>query len=254
MQIITMSLKAQNRIPIEATSINPDKLAGKTNDGIRSMLLWYGNEQCPLGDLFNVDVEGNDSAENTRIVINGDVSRVKRIGQDMRSGEIVINGNVDMHCGSNMKGGRIVINGNADSWLGCEMKGGEIILNGNGGYYVGGGYRGESCGMKGGRIIVNGNVLDYLGEHMCGGEIHVTGNAGLLPAIANNGGTITIEGDTEMPASDMKKGTVIIRGEVRDLLPSYRMDGSEEIDGAIYRRFIGDVNIGGKGVLLIKEV
>lgn len=254
MQIVTISLKQRNKIPIEADSINPDNIAGKTEDEIKTMLVWYGNRQCPLGELFNVKVEGKDSTENTIIVINGDVSRVKRIGQGMSSGEIEINGNVDMHCGSNMKGGKIVINGNADSWLGCEMMGGEIVLNGNGGYYVGGGYRGEACGMKGGKITVNGNVRDYLGEHMCGGEIHVMGNAGLLPAIMNNGGNIIIEGNTEMPASEMKKGTVIIKGEVRDLLPSYLEEGTEEVNGVLYHRFIGDVNNGGKGVLLINKL
>lgn len=253
MQIITLSLKAQNKIPIVADTVNPDNFAGKTEDEIKAVQVWYGNMQCPLSELFNVKVEGKDSAENTKIVINGDASRVKRIGQGMSTGEIEINGNVDMHCGSNMKGGKITINGDADSWLGCEMKGGEIILNGNGGYYVGGGYRGEACGMKGGKITVNGNVRDFLGEHMCGGEIHVLGNAGLLPAILNNGGTIVIEGSTEMPASEMKKGTVIIKGKVKDLLPSYVEEGTEEVDGVLYQRFAGDVNVSGKGVLLMKQ-
>ncbi|WP_440954585.1 formylmethanofuran dehydrogenase subunit C [Methanosarcina sp. Mfa9] len=252
MQAVKLSLKQANKIPIEADTVTPDNFAGKTKEEIEAILVWYGNGQCPLGDFFTVEVEGSDSAENTKIVFEGDVFRVKRIGQGMSAGEIEINGNVDMHCGFGMKGGKIVINGDADSWLGCEMKGGEIILNGNATYYVGSGYRGEACGMRGGKITINGNARDYLGEHMCGGEILVTGNVGLLPAVSNNGGTIVIEGNATMPASEMKNGTVIIKGEISDMLPSYKEDGTEEVEGITYRKFVGDVNAGGKGMLLVK--
>ena len=167
MQVVRLSLKRPNKIPIDADNVNPDNFAGKNEVEIKAILVWYGNRQCPLGVFFNVDVEGSSSTENTKIVFEGDVSRVKRIGQNMSAGEIEINGNVDMHCGFGMKGGKIVINGNADSWLGCEMTGGEIILNGNASYYVGSGYRGEACGMRGGKITINGNARDYLGELAC---------------------------------------------------------------------------------------
>ncbi|MPM98944.1 Formyltransferase/hydrolase complex Fhc subunit C [bioreactor metagenome] len=252
MQVVKLFLKKANKIPIEADNVNPDNFAGKTAEEIKATPVWYGNGQCSLGDFFTVEVEGSDSVENTKIVFDGDVSRVKRIGQNMTAGEIEINGNVDMHCGFGMNGGKIVINGNADSWLGCEMSGGEIILNGNASYYVGAGYRGESCGMRGGKITVNGSTKDYLGEHMCGGEILVKGDVGRLPAISNNGGKIVIEGSATMPASEMKNGTVIIKGEVFDLLPSYKEEGMEEVEGISYRKFTGDVNVGGKGILLIK--
>lgn len=252
MQLVKLSLKKASRIPIEADDVNPDNLAGKTQEEIKAIPVWYGNSQFPLGEFFNVEVEGSDSVENTKLVFEGDVSRVKRIGQNMSAGEIEINGNVDMHCGFGMKGGKIVINGNADSWLGCEMTGGEIILNGNASYYVGSGYRGEACGMRGGKITVNGNTRDYLGEHMCGGEILVKGNVGLLPGISNNGGKIIIEGNATMPAIEMRNGAVIIKGEVFDLLPSFKEEGTEEVEGTIYRKFTGDVNVGGKGMLLIK--
>lgn len=252
MQVVKLSLKEANKIPIEADEVNPDNFAGKTEEEIKAIKVWYGNDQYHLGDFFNVRVEGSDSVENTKIVFEGDVSRVKRIGQNMSAGEIEINGNVDMHCGFGMKGGKIVINGDADNWLGCEMTGGEIILNGNASYYVGSGYRGESCGMRGGKITINGNAKDYLGEHMCGGEILVKGSVGLLPAISNNGGKIIIEGNATMPASEMKSGMVIIKGETFDLLPSFKEEGTEEFGGVTYRKFTGDVNVGGKGILLIK--
>jgi len=253
MQRVNLSLKEKNKIPLEAETLTPDAFAGKTEEEIKALSVWYGNEKRLLGDFFKVEVQGCAKPEETKILIKGDLSRVKRIGQGMTAGEIEIYGNVDMHCGSNMEGGKITINGDADSWLGCEMKGGEILLKGNAGYYVGSGYRGEACGMKGGKITINGNTKDYLGEHMCGGEILVKGDTGLLPAISNNGGTIIIEGSATMPASEMKKGTVIIKGKVSDFLPSFFEEGCEELEGLVYRKFTGDVNVGGKGVLLISE-
>ncbi|MFP4655635.1 MAG: formylmethanofuran dehydrogenase subunit C [Methanohalobium sp.] len=252
MQNVTLKHKDKNSIPVEAENIKPDVFASKSKEEIEDIELWYGKAPVKIGELFDVEVEGSDSTENVKIIMNGDFSRMKRIGQGMSAGEMEINGNVDMHCGCHMAGGKITINGDADNWLGREMTGGEIVVNGNAGYYVGSGYRGEGCGMGGGKITVNGDVRDYLGEHMCGGEILVKGNAGLLPAISNNGGTITIEGDTTMAAVEMKKGTVVIKGQLDELMPSYREEGTEEYEGETYRKFTGDVNVSGKGVLLVK--
>jgi formylmethanofuran dehydrogenase subunit C len=36
------------------------------------------------------------------------------------------------------------------------------------------------------------------------------------------------------------------------MMPAFREEGTEEFDGVTFRKFTGDVNIGGKGVLLVK--
>ncbi len=41
---------------------------------------------------------------------------------------------------------------------------------------------------------------------------------------------------------------------VSDLLPSYKEEGTEEGEGVTYRKFTGDVNVGGKGLLLISRL
>jgi formylmethanofuran dehydrogenase subunit C len=69
MQIVKLSLKKPNKIPIEADEVKPDNFAGKTEGEIKAILVWYGNGQCPLGEFFNVSVEGKDSAENTKIFV-----------------------------------------------------------------------------------------------------------------------------------------------------------------------------------------
>ncbi|MDO9098241.1 MAG: formylmethanofuran dehydrogenase subunit C, partial [Candidatus Methanoperedens sp.] len=190
MQTVTIKPKKDIRISVEAENISPDKFAGKTEKDIQSMEAWMGNQKTTLGELFSVKVEGSGSAADTKIVMDGDFSRIKRIGEGMTAGLIMIKGNADMHLGAKMSGGKISVSGNVDSWAGREMKGGELIIEGNAGYYLGSGYRGETCGMRGGKITLLGNALDFVGEHMCGGEIIVKGNAGIMPGVSNNGGKI----------------------------------------------------------------
>lgn len=252
MQTVTIKPTKEIRISTEAENISPDKFAGKTEEDIRSLEVWVGNQKTTIGELFSVKVEGSAPAADTKIVMDGDFSRVKRIGEGMTAGLILINGSVDMHLGAKMSGGKISVKGNVDSWAGREMKGGELIIEGNAGYYLGAGYRGESCGMRGGKITLMGNALDFVGEHMCGGEIIVKGNTGILPGLSNNGGKIVIEGNTSRPGSEMAKGTIIVNGKVDEMMPVYKLEGDEAVDGVTYKKYSGDVVVGGKGVLYIK--
>jgi formylmethanofuran dehydrogenase subunit C len=252
MQTVTIKPKIAIKISVEAENISPDKLAGKSEKDIGSLEAYMGNQKTTLGDLFSIKVEGKGAVADTKIVMEGDFSRVKRIGEAMTAGLVMIKGNVDMHLGAKMSGGKITLSGDADSWAGREMKGGELIIEGNAGYYLGAGYRGEKCGMRGGKITVMGSTLDFLGEHMCGGEIVVKGNAGILPGLSNNGGKIVIEGNTSRPGSEMAKGTIIINGTVEEMMPVFREEGREEVDGVTYRKLTGDVIVNGKGVLYMK--
>ena len=252
MQTVNISPKTEIEISVEAENISPDKFAGKTEKEIQSIEVWMGNNRVSLGDLFSVRVEGSGAPADVKIVMEGDFSRVKRIGEGMTAGLIIIKGNADMHLGAKMNGGKITVAGNVDSWAGREMKGGEIIIEGNAGYYLGSGYRGETCGMRGGKITVMGSALDYVGEHMCGGEITVKGDAGILPGLSNNGGKIVIEGNTSRPGSEMTKGTIIINGIVEEMVPVFKSEGTEAVDGVTYRKYTGDVVLGGKGVMYVK--
>lgn len=252
MQEITLTPKMDSNVPVEGENIKPDTFAGKSADEIKAIDAWHGNTKMTIGDFFDIEVNGSAAPEETKIIIDGSVTRVKRIGEGMTAGSIEIRGDVDMHVGNQMRGGSIVVKGNADSWAGREMKGGELTIEGNASYYVGSGYRGESCGMRGGTITVNGNAADFVGEHLCGGTILIKGDTGIMPGISNNGGTIIIDGNTTMPGAEMQKGTIVIKGTVAEMIPVYKEDGTEEYDGTSYHKFAGDVVIGGKGTLLVK--
>ena len=113
--------------------------------------------------------------DTPNITINGDVSEVRKIGAGMKTGEIVINGNVGMHLGEKMAGGKITVNGDAGGWAGASMKKGLIEIHGNAGDYLASPYRGSTEGMKGGKIVVDGNVGSDSGAYLRGGLIKIKG-------------------------------------------------------------------------------
>ncbi len=247
--LVKLTLKNAFRIPVEAEVIKPDNFAGKDEKEIESIKVWHGNKEVTLGSLFDVEVKGFKDKEETKIIIEGDTSRIKRLGEKMTFGEMIINGNVDMHCGAMMSGGKIIVNGNVDAWAGREMMDGELVVEGNAGNYLGAGYWGAEKGMRGGLIRVKGNAGDYVGGHMAGGEIVVKGSAGLLPGLNMLGGKILIEGDAILPGGEMKSGMLVIKGKVLDMLPSFRFEGMETLDSLELKKFTGDLTVGGSGAL-----
>ena len=154
---IKLKLKKQPKVPLEADAISPDNFVGKTAAEIKKLELYHGKEVVKLGDFFDVTGKSTD-IKDTKIIIDGDLSNVKRVGEKMTDGEIIINGNVGMHVGNQMEGGKITVNGNADDWAGAMLQGGELEINGNAGHYVGAAYRGFWQGMQNGMIKVKGKV------------------------------------------------------------------------------------------------
>ena len=146
--------KGKIGITVEAEVIRPDAFAKLSKEEIERLQVWQGPRELPLSEFFEVDVRAGEAPEDTKIVIDGDVSRVKRIGQGMKSGRIEILGSAGMHLGAEMAGGSILVQGDADSWAGMEMKGGLLQIEGNAGDHVGSAYRGSWRGMTGGQIRI----------------------------------------------------------------------------------------------------
>jgi formylmethanofuran dehydrogenase subunit C len=173
---ILLRSKGNIGIMVEAETISPDVFAAKKKEEIEGLLVWQGPMQLPLAEFFDVDVNGAGSPEETSILIEGDVSRVKRIGQGMKAGRIEIHGSAGMHLGAEMAGGSIFVQGDAGSWAGREMKGGLLHIAGSTGDHVGSAYRGSWRGMTGGQIQIDGNARSQLGGGLVGGQIVVAGN------------------------------------------------------------------------------
>lgn len=246
--LLDVKERKKPNLPIEAETIVPANFL----QGHESLTLYRGNKELPLDEIFRVSIEGAaDSVDDVEIVIRGDSSRIKRVGEYMDGGRILIEGDIGMHCGNFMSGGVIEIAGNADAWLGREMVGGSVICHGNAGDYCGSGYRGEKRGMRGGSIEVFGNAGDFAGEFLDGGSINIHGNAGDLAGAEMRGGELVIMGDAWRAGANMTDGTCRVHGTVYDMMPTFRNEGTVIIEGVKFNHFKGDIANRGKGSLII---
>lgn len=249
---ILLKPKGEIGIMIEAEVVKPENFAGKSQKEIEQLLIWQGPSQLPLSDFFDVDIAPSDGSEETSIIIDGDVPRVKHIGHGMKSGKIEILGSVGMHVGSEMAGGSIIVKGDAGSWAGMEMKGGLLHITGNVGDHVGCAYRGSWRGMSGGKIKIDGNARSQLGGGITGGEIMVSGNVENFCGIRQGGGIIIIKGSAiRGVGAEMSGGTIAVCGRINQFTPGFVQAGSEknpklgenQLEG-IFTKFTGDYAIG----------
>jgi formylmethanofuran dehydrogenase subunit C len=247
--ILESKVRAKPNLPIEAEAIIPRNFLKGTD-----LVVHEGNKERVLSELFWIFVEGTAVApENIEVTLKGDTSRIKRVGEYMDTGTIIIEGDIGMHCGNFMSGGTIEIRGNADSWLGREMRGGTILCRGNAGHYCATGYRGEKKGMQGGTVEVFGNAGDFCAEYLAGGTVHIHGSTGDFPGVEMRGGELIIEGDATRPCGNMKNGSCVVLGTVHDMLPTFEKTGQRVLPGSTVTMdvYTGDVANRGKGTLMI---
>jgi len=265
--MITLTLKEQPNVPLEAEVLSPDRTIGLANDAIRALPIFLGKRQQRLDDFF--EVEGADSDE---LEIHGDASKVKWIGRAMTRGRITIKGNAGMHLGAYMKGGTIEVAGNASDWIGAEMADGLIRIAGNAGGQVGAAYRGSLAGMKGGTILIGGTAGLEVGMRMKRGIIAVAGPVRDFAGLQMKGGTIVLGAGAEIRTGAwMFRGTIVSLKPL-SLLPTFAhacactptflriyakhlqtLGVSLPIDpkDGVYLRYSGDSSVPGKGEIFV---
>lgn len=235
MATVTVTKNGEFPLFLEADNIKPDIFAGKKAAEIADLHVFIGNEQHRLGEYFAVSGDGGATAAETKIVVKGDVSRVKYIGMKMSAGEIVVEGSMDMYAGAWMIGGKMTVKGDVDAFAGTGMTGGELVIEGNAGNYLGAAYRGDWRGMQGGTIRVAGNAGSDTGYFMRGGTIVVGGDIDVHVGTHQEGGTIIVKGDAKTRVGgQMVEGEVYIFGDIEVMMPGfqYRGDMDLEVDGS----------------------
>lgn len=265
--MITLTLKEQPNVPLEAEVLSPDVVASLENDAIRALPVYLGKKQCLVEDFFTVEGESSDELE-----IRGDARQVKWIGRGMSRGRIKIVGNAGMHTGAYMKGGSIEVSGNVSDWLGGEMSDGFIRVGGNAGGQVGAAYRGSRGGMRNGTIIIGGTAGLEVGMRMKRGTIIVGGLVRDFAGLEMKGGTIVLLGGAELRTGAwMNRGTILSLTPI-PLLPSFIYAATynptflrlyakhlsklgvtipyDFKDGG-YQRYTGDTSIPGRGEILV---
>jgi len=259
---VLLRLKAKIGIMLEAVVIRPDGFACKKKEEIEALPVWQGPKKLPLSDFFDVQVSGEPAME-TSILIEGDVSRVKRIGQGMKDGRIEITGSAGMHLGEEMSGGQILLKGDAGSWAGMEMKGGVLHIMGNAADHIGSAYRGSWRGMTGGEIRIEGSAKSALGAGLVGGRIIVEGDVQNFCGIRQSGGFIVVKGSAVRGVgAEMNGGSIAVCGSIQNFSPGF-VYASREKDpmlgdmrlGGSFSKYSGDYALGKnvKGTLYCQE-
>jgi len=245
METVTITVKNAPALYLEADNVSPDGFAGKNAAQIAGLHVHEGNETKKLGDFFTVSGDAGATAADTKIVVKGDVKKVKYLGYKMTAGEMVIESTADQYVGAWMKGGKLLAKGDVGAFAATAMKGGELTIEGNAGNYLGAAYRGDWRGMSGGKILVKGNAGSDIGMYMLGGEIIVNGNADVHVMTHAEGGKTIIKGNTQSKlGGQMVEGDIIVFGTIPVMMPGYKPNGEVEleVDGtkAKYAHFIGD--------------
>lgn len=265
--MITLTLKEQPAVPLEAEVLSPDVMSELPNDAIRALPVYLGKRQRRLDDFFSVE-----GAASEELAIHGDAARVKWIGRAMTRGRIAITGDAGMHLGAYMTGGSIEVSGSASDWVGAEMSGGLIRIGGNAGGQVGAAYRGSVSGMRDGTILIGGTAGLEVGMRMKRGIIAIRGPVRDFAGLQMKGGTIILGSGAELRTGAwMMRGTIISLRRI-PLMPTFSYAATymptflrlyarhlgtlgvtipcEEQNGA-YQRYTGDTSVPGKGEILV---
>lgn len=217
MSAVTLALRDSPAVPLEAPCVRPDAFASLSASEISRLPVWHGNQHGRLGDWFDVVGERADDVR-----VTGATAKVKRLGEQMAGGRLVIEGDAGMHAGARMAGGHLRIEGAAGDWAGAEMRGGVLDVRGNAGAQAGGAYAGSRWGMSGGVLTIHGEAGDFLGHVMRRGLIAAARGAGEYIGAGLIAGTIIAFGDLgRRPGAGMKRGSIVAHGDV-ELLPTYR--------------------------------
>jgi formylmethanofuran dehydrogenase subunit C len=264
---VTLHLKRQPTVPLEAEVLSPDVVATLSNGEIRGLTVYHGKRQLPVSEFFDVEGERSDD-----LVLHGAMHKVRWVGRGMSRGSVTVHGSIGMHLGAYMCGGRIDVHGNAGDWIGAEMKNGFIHVHGNAGGQIGAAYRGAMSGMRNGVILVDGSAGLEVGMRMRRGTIVVGGPARDFTGLQMKGGTIVLLGGAEIRTGAwMKRGTIISLKPLQ-MMPTfaYASDGHPTFlqlfsqyvgqfgiqlprisDGGSYSTYRGDQSIPGKGEILV---
>lgn len=221
-----------------------------------------------IGDLF--EVTAIDDAAT--LVLAGTTGACDGIGDHMKSGTLVVEGDAGAYAGRFMKGGRLDIKGSAGSYLGAGMRGGLITVAGSAGNFVGAMTPGEKFGMAGGVIRVGGDIGERAGDRMRRGTILVKGQTGAAAGSRMAGGTIWAEGGFGPGAGPLMRRGTLIGPKAEQMLSTFSDCGEHDMVflrlisrfvaaelgplappalPARVRRYAGDMATIGKGELLL---
>lgn len=267
---LTLRLKTAPALRIDLRRLTPVALSGLSASEVAALPLWHGRERIAVGDLFDIAAHTVDG-DIASLVFEGDLTRFDRIGWNMESGELRVEGSVGDYAGCGMAGGTLAVNGRAGDFTGAVMRGGTLSIASHTGDFAAASLPGDMEGMRGGTFTVGGNAGERLGDRMRRGTVLVSGNAGMFAASRMVAGTIGIGGAIGMHlAFGMRRGTVVLATATPALSPTFvdtdhnfavfwallarslarTSSAFEGLAARAPQRTVGDLAVEGKGEIL----
>jgi formylmethanofuran dehydrogenase subunit C len=264
---LTLVTRAAPGQRLDLSPLTLMNLAEKSEAEIARIELQTTRERVTVGDIFAVQ-PGDAGA----IVIQGGSARFDRVGMAMRSGSLLVEGDVGIEAGRTMSGGRLTIRGDAGPFAGSGMKGGEIVISGDAGERLAGPTAGETTGMSGGVLHVRGAAGPRAGDRLRRGIVLIEGDAGPYAGSRMIAGTLAVAGRAgDLPGYLMNRGTILLGGGSTMLAPTfgdcgvYELTAARLLAGSIQaaspriarlfrrplRRLAGDLAALGKGEIFI---
>jgi formylmethanofuran dehydrogenase subunit C len=235
--VLTQRARPDQRLDL--SPLVPHLLAGKSVSEIERTALNTARSPVRIGDVFRLRP---GDTEQIRIV--GTCDRIDRVGHEMASGEIVVDGDVGIQAGRLMSGGRLVISGDAGPWAASGMTGGYLEIAGSAGDRLGGPLAGEIAGMRGGIVVVRGDAGERAGDRMRRGTMLVEGKAGGQAGSRMLAGTLIVRRTAgALPGYLMRRGTIVLGEAATSMSPTFVDCGTHDLIAMrLLARFVGPYN------------
>ncbi|PNG26131.1 formylmethanofuran dehydrogenase subunit C [Methylocella silvestris] len=232
---LVLELKQEPDQRLDLAPLVPHLLQGKSAAEIAAIQLQTTRENCAVGDIFDVKLDGAFD----KIHFKGGSSRLDHLGAGLKDGEITLEGDCGHAAGRAMSGGSLVISGSAGPFAGSALSGGVMEIKGEAGDFLGGPLDGEIEGMSGGLLIVRGSAGARAGDRLRRGTIVIEGSAGDYVASRFIAGTlIAVKGAGALPGYLLRRGTIIL-GATPELAPTYIDCGAYNLAFAgLFGRFL----------------
>jgi formylmethanofuran dehydrogenase subunit C len=206
----TLRLKQAPALRIDMRGVTPSA-------DMQQLQVGYGNTLVPLAELFSITPR-----DDGKLIFEGDCSRCDRIGWQMDSGTLIVEGDVGDYAGAGMRGGAILVRGDARDLAACEMAGGSLTIEGSAGDFAASTLPGSMDGMRGGTLTIKGSVGARCGDRMRRGSVVIFGDAGDFLASRLVAGTIALGGTAGAHVGyGMRRGSIVFAGPAPAPSPTF---------------------------------
>lgn len=224
MKPLVLTLKQEPDQRLDLAPLVPNLLDGKSAKEIAEIELQTTAEKVTVGDLFKIRAGSVES-----IQFDGGSLRLDNVGQGLKNGEIIVEGDCGKALGRGMSGGNLVVGGDCGPFAGSRLSGGRLEIMGNAGDFLGAPLEGEMEGVTGGLIIVRGNAGARAGDRLRRGTIVIEGSAGDYPGSRMIAGTLIVVKDCGvLPGYLMRRGTIVLANPP-ELAPTFVDCGIHEL-------------------------